>query len=50
MGPAYENDPTAEIYDPATASFSTTGSMEAGRYGHTATLLKNGAVLVAGFV
>jgi hypothetical protein len=37
----------AEIYDPATETFSTTGAMPGGRYGHTATLLKDGNVLLA---
>ncbi|WP_442282930.1 kelch repeat-containing protein [Variovorax sp. M-6] len=39
---------TAELYEPATGQWSTTGSMNVGRYGHTATLLSNGKLLVAG--
>ena len=39
---------TAEIYDPATNSFSFTGSLNTGRDFHVATLLPDGRVLVAG--
>jgi hypothetical protein len=39
---------TAEIYNPATRKFSSTGEMSYKRGGHTATLLANGLVLIAG--
>ena len=39
---------SAEIYDPATSTFSPTGSLFNARALHTATLLPNGTVLIAG--
>ena len=36
------------MYDPASGTWTATGSLTAARYVHTATLLPNGTVLVAG--
>ena len=40
--------PFAELFDPASGSFSVTGGLRTGRSRHTATLLKDGRVLVVG--
>src|ERR1035437_6505929 len=39
---------SAEIYNPRTARFAKTGSMVTARFYQTATLLKDGRVLIAG--
>jgi N-acetylneuraminic acid mutarotase len=39
---------SADLYNPATNSFTATGALLTARYAHTATVLANGMVLVAG--
>ena len=47
-GETAEATATAEVYDPATGSWTPTGRMNIGRLHHTATLLSSGKVLIAG--
>lgn len=46
----YESYGTAETFDPATGTFAIAGQMNVGRFWHSATLLPDGTVLVAGGV
>ena len=47
-GTEYAALPSAELFDPASGIWTTTGSMHEARSGHTATLLADGRVLVTG--
>jgi galactose oxidase-like protein len=47
-GGLYYSVAASELYDPAAGTWSPTGSLSTARSGHTATLLPNGNVLVAG--
>jgi hypothetical protein len=47
-GISWQAVPDSEIYDPATGKFTPTGKMNVARAFHTATLLPNGKVLIAG--
>jgi hypothetical protein len=48
FGPARTVEASAEVYDPVTGAWSSTGSMASPRVKHAATLLADGQVLVAG--
>ncbi len=48
VGRAWATTATSELYNPTTGNFTTTGSLQIGRYLHTATLLNSGNVLVIG--
>jgi hypothetical protein len=48
VGNSWSELASAELYDPATGEFSLTGSMTDSRVFHTATLLRDGRVLIAG--
>jgi N-acetylneuraminic acid mutarotase/uncharacterized protein YjdB len=47
-GVTADNVATAELYDPVAGTWSSTGSLTTGRSYHSATLLPNGVVMVAG--
>ncbi len=48
--PGNGGDRVVQLYDPQSGSWSTVAEMESGRSGHTATLLRDGTVLVTGGV
>ena len=48
MAGGSRNGSAAALYNPASGSWSATGSLNVARIGHTATLLPNGKVLVVG--
>jgi Galactose oxidase, central domain/Kelch motif len=48
MNPNIHPISSAELFDPATGRFSATGGMAWTRFSHTATLLSNGKVVIAG--
>jgi Dockerin type I domain/Galactose oxidase, central domain len=48
LGNSFNVLASAELYDPTSGTWATTGTLADARYGHTATLLPNGKVLVAG--
>src|SRR5580693_10213778 len=47
-GTEYNPYRSAELYDPSSGTFESVAEMSVGRSGHTATLLKNGEVLIVG--